>query len=69
MRLFDAICEGMSIGLQRGIPLSVYVDAYSYQASGTGGMTDDPKFPVVKSILDYVVRWLSGKYETTREGE
>ena len=62
MRLFDAIGEGISIGLQRGIPLSVYVDAYSYQVVGTGGMTDNPKFPVVKSILDYIVRWLDGKY-------
>ena len=62
MRLFDAIGEGLSIGLQRGIPLAVYVDAWSYQQSGTGGATDDVEFPVVKSILDFVVRWLDKKY-------
>lgn len=70
MRLFDAIGEGISIGLQRGIPLSVYVDVYSYQELGTGGVTDDPDFPVVKSILDFVVRWLDLKYgEIPRQSE
>ena len=62
MRLFDAIGQGMSIGLQRGIPLSVYVDLFSYQELGTGGITDDSDFPTVKSILDFVVRWLALKY-------
>lgn len=62
MRLFDAIGTGISIGLQRGIPLSVYVDAYSYQQLGTGGVTDDSDFPTVKSILDFVVRWLEMMY-------
>jgi len=62
LRLFDAIGEGISIGLQRGIPLAVYVDTWSYQSAGTGGTTDDAEFPVVKSILDFVVRWLEQKY-------
>jgi ribonucleoside-diphosphate reductase alpha chain len=67
MRLFDAIGEGMSIGLQHGVPLLRYIRKYKYQELGTGGATDDAEFPHVKSILDYMVRWLESKYTTPQE--
>ena len=67
MRLFDAIGMGMSIGLQCGVPLMRYVQKYKLQTFGTGGATNNPEIPMVKSILDYIARWLESKYTTPQE--
>jgi hypothetical protein len=62
MRLLDAIANSISIGLQHGIPLKVYVEEFKYVANGTSGVTNNKKIPLVKSILDFVARYLENRY-------
>lgn len=67
MMLLNGIAIGISVGLQHGVPLLKYTRKYKIQRLGTGGATDDPEIPMVKSILDYVARWLELKYTTPQE--
>lgn len=62
LRLLHTVFMFMSMGLQRGIPLQLYIDNVRGQQIGEGGVTDDQDIPLVKNILDYVVRFLEMKY-------
>lgn len=67
MMLLNAVAIGISVGLQHGVPLIKYTRKYSFQRLGTDGATNDPEIPMVKSILDYMARWLEAKYTTPQE--
>ncbi len=57
--LCDAIAITLSLGLQYGVPLEVYVAKFINQSFAPQGFTPNPNIPEVESILDYLGRWLA----------
>ena len=53
---------GISMGLQRGVPLEDYVRMFAHMSFEPGGFTDNPQIPFATSIPDYVVRYLASKF-------
>ena len=62
LRLLSAVADGITIGIQHGVPLIVYVEQYKYHQMGTGGTTSDQEIPLVKSVLDYLAKLLERKF-------
>src|SRR3712207_4810960 len=58
--LFRSI--SVSLGLQYGVPLEVYVSKFAHMRFEPSGMTNDPDIRVAKSIVDYVFRWMGKKF-------
>src|SRR3712207_7291932 len=52
--LFRSI--SVSLGLQYGVPLEVYVSKFAHMRFEPSGLTNDPDIRVAKSIVDYVFR-------------
>lgn len=61
-KIADALMTSISIGLQYGIPLQVYLDKFQYQRFEPAGWTKNPEIPQAKSILDYVFQWLDLRF-------
>jgi ribonucleoside-diphosphate reductase alpha chain len=58
--LMDAFASAVSLGLQHGVPLDQFVDAFVGTRFGPGGAVDgDPTVGAATSIIDYVFRHLS----------
>jgi ribonucleoside-diphosphate reductase alpha chain len=60
--LMDAFATGLSIALQHGVPLSALVDKFSHMRFEPSGFTNNAEIPVAKSVVDYIARWLAGKF-------
>ena len=56
--LVDAWCTAVSIGLQHGIPLEVYLRKSIGASYEPSGRTSDPEVPAARSPLDYIARRL-----------
>ena len=56
--VYDMAAIAISIGLQYGIPLDVFVDKYEFQKTEDGGITSDLDFPIVSSVMDWVAKRL-----------
>lgn len=54
----DAISSAISIGLQHGVPLSVFIDKYRGVRCDDGGITDHPRIRIANSVLDYLAKYL-----------
>lgn len=65
--LLDTIAALVSIGLQYGIPLDAYVNKFVNMRFEPSGFTDNPQIPLVKSIMDYIFRYLSLKFPPKQE--
>ncbi|HKA04434.1 MAG TPA: vitamin B12-dependent ribonucleotide reductase, partial [Acidimicrobiales bacterium] len=65
--LMDSLAICMSLALQHGVPLQVMADKLSHMRFDPSGFTGNPDIPMAKSIVDYVVRWLSSKFLTEEE--
>jgi ribonucleoside-diphosphate reductase alpha chain len=52
----------VSLGLQYGVPLEVYVSKFAHMRFEPSGMTNDPDIRVAKSIVDYVFRWMGKRF-------
>jgi ribonucleoside-diphosphate reductase alpha chain len=48
--------------LQYGVPLKVYVDKLLNTRFEPSGITANPKIRFVSSVLDYIARWLGGRF-------
>jgi ribonucleoside-diphosphate reductase alpha chain len=59
----------VSLGLQYGVPLEVYVSKFSHMRFEPSGMTNDPDIRVAKSIVDYIFRWMGKKFLSTDQQE
>jgi len=62
LKVFDCLMIAVSIGLQYGIPLSVFVDKFKYMAFEPAGVTNNVDIPLVKSIPDYIFRYLEMRF-------
>jgi len=60
--LMDSLAICMSLALQYGVPLQIMADKLSHMRFEPSGFTGNPDIPMAKSIVDYVVRWLSSKF-------
>jgi len=56
--LMDTIGTLVSMGLQYGVPLSVFVNKFAHSRFEPAGFTKNPDIPIAKSIADYIFRWL-----------
>jgi len=65
--LVDAFATSISIGLQYGVPLKIFVYKFVHMRFEPSGVTENPNIPEAKSIVDYVFRWLSIKFLTPEE--
>ncbi|HWA81759.1 MAG TPA: TSCPD domain-containing protein [Acetobacteraceae bacterium] len=61
--LMDAFAAAVSIGLQHGVPLADYVEAFVGTRFGPAGAVEgDPAVPTASSLIDYVFRNLAAHY-------
>ncbi|KAB8124237.1 vitamin B12-dependent ribonucleotide reductase [Komagataeibacter medellinensis] len=61
--LMDTLGQAVSIGLQYGVPLESYVEAFAYTQFGPAGTVEgDPVASYATSMLDYAFRALSDAY-------
>jgi ribonucleoside-diphosphate reductase alpha chain len=60
--LMNSFMISVSLGLQYGVPLEVYVSKFAHMRFEPSGMTNDSDIRVAKSIVDYIFRWLGKKF-------
>jgi ribonucleoside-diphosphate reductase alpha chain len=56
--LMDVVGTLVSMGLQYGVPLEVFVNKFAHSRFAPAGVTKNPEIPIAKSITDYIFRWL-----------
>jgi ribonucleoside-diphosphate reductase alpha chain len=67
--LMNSFMIAVSIGLQYGVPLEVWVSKFSHMRFEPSGLTNDADIRVAKSIVDYVFRWMGKKFLTADQQE
>ena len=65
--VMDAFAKSISYGLQYGVPLRAFVEAFTNMRFEPAGMTDDPDIRFASSIMDYLFRRLALEYLTYDE--
>ena len=65
--IMDAFAKSISYGLQYGVPLRAFVEAFTNMRFEPAGMTDDPDIRIASSIMDYLFRRLGLEYLTYDE--
>jgi len=58
----DGLALSISIGLQYGVPLKALVDKLTNTRFEPSGFTENPNIRYSSSVLDYIARWLGGKF-------
>jgi ribonucleoside-diphosphate reductase alpha chain len=58
----NAFATAISIGLQYGVPLEIFVRKFSYMRFEPEGITGNPEIPFAKSMPDYIMRWLASRF-------
>jgi hypothetical protein len=65
--IMDAFAKSISYGLQYGVPIRAFVEAFTNMRFEPMGMTDDPDIRFASSIMDYLFRRLALEYLTYDE--
>ena len=60
--IMDAFAKSISYGLQYGVPLRAFIEAFVNSRFEPAGMTDDPDIRFASSIMDYLFRRLGLLY-------
>ncbi|MDQ3177165.1 MAG: vitamin B12-dependent ribonucleotide reductase [Actinomycetota bacterium] len=60
--IMDAFAKSISYGLQYGVPLRAFVEAFTNMRFEPAGMTDDPDIRFATSVMDYLFRRLALEY-------
>jgi ribonucleoside-diphosphate reductase alpha chain len=60
--LMNSFMIAVSLGLQYGVPLEVYVSKFAHMRFEPSGQTNDADIRVAKSIVDYVFRWMGKRF-------
>ena len=63
--LMNSFMISVSLGLQYGVPLEVYVSKFAHMRFEPSGPTNDPDIRVAKSLVDYIFRWMGKKFLDT----
>jgi ribonucleoside-diphosphate reductase alpha chain len=67
--LMNSFMISVSLGLQYGVPLEVYVSKFSHMRFEPSGLTNDSDIRVAKSIVDYIFRWMGKKFLSADQQE
>jgi ribonucleoside-diphosphate reductase alpha chain len=67
--LMNSFMISVSLGLQYGVPLEVYVSKFAHMRFEPSGLTNDPDIRTAKSIVDYVFRWMGKKFLSVDQQE
>ena len=66
--LMDSFANAIGLGLQHGVPLEAFVEAFTFTRFGPAGVVEgDPAVGRATSLLDYVFRHLAANYLGGRE--
>ena len=65
--VMDSFAMAVSHGLQYGVPLRAYVDAFTGMRFEPNGLTDDPDIRIATSLIDYLFRRLAVEYLNPEE--
>jgi len=60
--VMDSFATAVSLGLQHGVPLALFVNKFAHVRFEPHGFTKNPDVPIAKSIVDYIFRWLGIKF-------
>jgi ribonucleoside-diphosphate reductase alpha chain len=60
--VMDGLALTISVGLQYGVPLKVFVDKLLNTRFEPLGITANPNIRFVSSVLDYIARWMGGRF-------
>ncbi len=60
--IMDGFAKAISYGLQHGVPLRAFIEAFTNMRFEPAGMTDDPDIRFAGSIMDYLFRRLALEY-------
>jgi len=62
--VMDTLALSLSMNLQYGVPLEVLCEKLAHTRFEPMGMTTNREIPMVKSLMDYLGRWLALKFLT-----
>jgi ribonucleoside-diphosphate reductase alpha chain len=65
--IMDAFAISVSHGLQYGVPLRSFIEAFTGMRFEPAGMTDDPDIRIANSLMDYLFRRMALEYLSTEE--
>ncbi len=65
--VMDAFAISVSHGLQYGVPLRSFVEAFTNMRFEPAGMTDDPDLRIASSLVDYIFRRMAVDYLSYEE--
>lgn len=65
--LMDAFATSTSLNLQYGVPLKILINKFSHVRFEPSGFTNNKDIPMVKSIMDYIFRWMALKFLNKEE--
>src|SRR5690606_1989840 len=65
--IMDAFAKAISYGLQYGVPLRSFVEAFTGMRFEPAGMTDDPDSRIANLLMDYLFRRLAIEYLSKEE--
>ncbi len=60
--VMDGLALTLSLGLQYGVPLKVFVDKLLNTRFEPSGITANANIRFVSSVLDYLARWMGGRF-------
>lgn len=60
--VMDGLALTLSVGLQYGVPLKVFVEKLVNTRFQPSGFTENSEIRFATSLLDYVGRWLGGQF-------
>jgi ribonucleoside-diphosphate reductase alpha chain len=60
--VMDGLALTISLGLQYGVPLKVFVDKLVNTRFEPSGITANANIRFASSVLDYIARWLGGRF-------
>ena len=60
--LMNAFMIAVSVGIQYGVPLEVFVSKFAHMRFEPSGITNNPDIRVAKSIPDYIFRWMGKRF-------
>jgi len=63
----DSFATSVSIALQYGVPLEVFVRKFKHTRFEPCGFTSNPDIRSTTSVVDYIVKWLESKFITSDE--
>jgi ribonucleoside-diphosphate reductase alpha chain len=65
--IMDGLARSVSLGIQYGVPLKVFVNQFKDMKFEPAGVTRNPDIVIAHSILDYIGRWLEKRFLSNKD--